>query len=233
MTDLEPHAFHHSVKLNWLRAAVLGANDGIVSVGALVFGIAGATNSDPIIFTTGIAGTIAGSLSMGVGEYVSVSSSRDTERALLEKERLELQNSPNEELAELVLLYEKKGLSRETATAVAKELTERDAFAAHVDAELRIDPDNLTNPSHAAIAAPLSFIAGATIPILAMVITPTSIRIPVTFIAILIILAITGALSARIGEANVARAIVRVVFGGALAMAITYVVGLLFGITVL
>ena len=233
MEEFEPHEVHHTVKLNWLRAAVLGANDGIVSIGALIFGIAGATNSDPIILTTGIAGTIAGSLSMGVGEYVSVSSSRDTERALLEKERIELKNSPDKELAELVVLYERKGLSRATATTVAQELTARDAFAAHVDAELRMDPDNLTNPSHAAIASTLSFIGGAIVPLLAMILPPASIRIPTAFVAVLLILAVTGALSARVGGANVPRAVVRVVFGGALAMAITYLVGLLFGITVL
>ena len=151
----------------------------------------------------------------------------------MEKERIELKNSPDKELAELVVLYERKGLSRATATTVAQELTARDAFAAHVDAELRMDPDNLTNPSHAAIASTLSFIGGAIVPLLAMILPPASIRIPVAFIAVLLILAVTGTLSARVGGANVPRAVVRVVFGGALAMAITFLVGLLFGITVL
>lgn len=233
MIHPEAHTIHPGAKLNWLRASVLGANDGIVSVASLVFGVAGATSSDAIIFTTGIAGTIAGALSMAVGEYVSVSSSRDTEQALLKKEKWELKNFPKEELEELTSIYEKKGLSRATASVVAKELTEKDVFAAHVDAELKIDPENLTNPWHAAIASALSFFAGAIIPLIAITFPPASVRIPIAFVAILVVLALTGALSARVGEANVVRAMIRVVVGGALAMTATYGIGLLFGVVVL
>ena len=131
-------------KLNWLRAAVLGANDGIVSVAALVVGVAGATSDEKIILTAGIAGLIAGALSMAAGEYVSVSSQRDSEKSMLEREQYELDNYPEEELLELAQIYKVKGLSEKTAKLVAKELTENDAYAAHVDAELGIDPDDLT-----------------------------------------------------------------------------------------
>jgi vacuolar iron transporter family protein len=218
-------------KLNWLRAAVLGANDGIVSVAALVVGVAGATNSSQFILTAGIAGMISGALSMAVGEYVSVSTQRDTERALIEKERHELLSLPKEELDELADIYERKGLSRATAETVAQELTAHDAFAAHAEAELHIDPNNLTNPWYAAFASGLSFTVGAVIPVLAIVLPPTNIRIGVTFIAVLIALIITGTWSAHEGGAGKTRASIRVVLGGALAMAITFGVGKIFGVT--
>src|SRR5512143_218738 len=137
----EKHGASNTGKLNWLRAAVLGANDGIVSIAGLVVGVAGATSSSSEIVTAGIAGIVAGAISMAAGEYVSVSSSRDTERALLEKERRELREYPREEFEELTGLYEKRGLSRKTAAAVAEELTAHDAFMAHADAELGIDPE--------------------------------------------------------------------------------------------
>src|SRR6185312_12028563 len=216
-----PHQSDSGSKLNWLRAAVLGANDGIVSVASIVVGVAGASNSAGFIFTAGIAGLVAGALSMAVGEYVSVSTQRDTERALLEKERYELEHEPEAELAELTSLYAAKGLSQETALQVARELTAHDAFAAHVDAELHIDPNALTNPWQAAIASAASFLSGAIIPLIAVVLPPESIRIPVTFAAVLVALIITGTLSAYAGGANKTRATVRVVVGGLLAMAIT------------
>lgn len=225
----EPHLASHTSKLNWLRASVLGANDGIVSIAGLVVGVAGATDSSGVILTAGIAGIVAGAISMAAGEYVSVSSSRDTEKALLRKERYELENYPKEELEELVMLYEKKGLSKKTALTVAKELTEKDAFAAHVDAELGIDPDDLTNPWHAAFASALSFLIGAVIPLIAILLPPTGLRIPVTFISVIIALGITGVVSAKAGGADVGKATIRVIIGGALAMAVTYGVGRLFG----
>ncbi len=228
---IEPHISNTSSKLNWLRASVLGANDGIVSIAGLVVGVAGATNSSQIIVTAGIAGIIAGAISMAAGEYVSVSSSRDTEKALLEKERYELENNPDEELEELACIYEQKGLSKQTAIAVAKELSAKDAIAAHFDAELNIDPNNLTNPWHAAFASAGSFIIGSTIPMTAVLILPTAVRIPFTFVSVIAALIITGTLSAKIGGANVGRAIFRVVSGGALAMAITYGVGRLFHVS--
>lgn len=227
----EPHKSNTGSKINWLRASVLGANDGIVSIAGLVVGVAGATNSTHIILTAGIAGVIGGAISMAAGEYVSVSSSRDTEKALLEKERYEIKHFSEQELEELTSLYEKRGLTRRTAEVVAKELSAKDAFAAHVDAELGIDPDNLTNPWHAAFASAAAFLAGAVIPIVAILLPPPSLRVPVAFISVLIALAITGAISAKVGKANMVRGTLRVVIGGALAMAITYGVGYLFGVS--
>jgi VIT1/CCC1 family predicted Fe2+/Mn2+ transporter len=227
----EPHATTDAgSKLNWLRAAVLGANDGIVSVASIVVGVAGASNSPSFILTAGVAGLVAGALSMAVGEYVSVSTQRDTERALLEKERWELENLPAQELEELAHIYEAKGLSRETAYKVAEELTAHDAFAAHVDAELGINPDDLTNPWHAAFASAISFFCGAIIPLIAILVPPADWRIPVTFVSVLLALAITGTLSAYVGGARKVPATIRVVLGGAVAMAITYGIGKLFGI---
>lgn len=228
---IEPHTSNHVSKLNWLRAAVLGANDGIVSIAGLVVGVAGATDSLQIILTAGTAGVIAGAISMAAGEYVSVSSSRDTEKALLAKEKYELENFPEQELEELACLYEEKGLSRKTALTVAKELTEKDPYAAHIDAELGIDPNNLTNPWHAAFASAAAFLLGATIPIVAAISSPQEIRVPLIFISVIIALAITGTVSAKIGGANVIRAVLRVIFGGALAMIVTYSVGRFFGVS--
>lgn len=218
-------------KLNWLRAGVLGANDGIVSIAGLVVGVAGATNNTQIIITAGIAGILAGAISMAAGEYVSVSSSRDTERTLLEKERYELKKYPQAELEELRIIYERKGLSKRTAEAVAKELTKHDAFAAHVDAELNIDPENLTNPWHAAIASAISFLIGALIPLVAILFPPQDIRIPVAFISVLVALAITGTLSAMVSGASITKATIRVVLGGTVAMAVTYGIGRLFNVS--
>lgn len=227
----EPHENSSNAKLNWLRAAVLGANDGIVSIAGLVVGVAGATTDRTVIVATGIAGLLAGALSMAAGEYVSVSTQRDTERALLAKERWELANMPEEELEELTALYEAKGLSKKTAKIVAAELTEHDAFAAHVDIELNIDPNDLTNPWHAAFASALAFTAGAIIPLATIVFTPASWRVPVTFVAVIFALAFTGYISAKVGGASAAKATFRVIIGGALAMAVTYTIGHLFNVS--
>src|SRR3989344_9164285 len=231
---MPPHHEWHSrkanTKLNWLRAAVLGANDGVVSVASIVVGVAAATNSPGFILTAGVAGLTAGALSMAVGEYVSVSTQRDTEKALLEKERLELQNEPDAELEELAAIYERKGLTKATARTVAAELTAHDAFAAHVEAELRIDPNDLTNPWHAAYASAAAFLAGAMIPLLAIALPPASARVPVTFAAVLVALIITGTLSAHVGGANKLAATLRVVAGGIIAMAITFGIGRMFGV---
>lgn len=228
MRHREFHRSNQTSKLNWLRAAVLGANDGIVSIAGLVVGVAGANASSSTIAAAGLAGIAAGALSMAVGEYVSVSSSRDTELALLHKERTELDESPEAELAELAGIYERKGLSQTTARQVAHELTAHDPFAAHAEAELGIDPGNLTDPWHAALASAASFLAGAVIPLIAILVPPSDVRIPVAFLAVLAALAVTGVLSARAGDAPVAPATKRVVLGGALAMAVTYAVGTLF-----
>ena len=230
MTHIEFHTGGAGAKLNWLRAAVLGANDGIVSVASIVVGVAGASNSTSFIITAGVAGLTAGALSMAVGEYVSVSTQRDTEKALLEKERGELRDVPEAELQELATIYQAKGLSRETAQIVAQELTAHDAFAAHVEAELHIDPDDLTNPMAAALASAAAFLVGGIIPLISIIFPPEDLRIMVTFVSVLVALIITGTLSAYAGGANKTRATIRVVVGGFLAMIITYGVGKLFGI---
>ncbi|MFI5265554.1 MAG: VIT family protein [Candidatus Levyibacteriota bacterium] len=226
----EPNFASTTSKLNWLRASVLGADDGIVSMAGLVLGVAGATSSQSVILAAGIAGLMAGAISMAAGEYVSVSSSRDTEKALLKKEHHELRTNPDAELLELAVIYERKGLSPKTAMIVAKEFTAHDAFAAHVDAELNIDPENLTNPWHAAVASAISFLLGALIPLTAIILPPISLRIPFTVGAVVIALAVTGVVSAKIGGASPYRATARVVAGGVIAMAITYGVGRLFNV---
>jgi vacuolar iron transporter family protein len=225
----EPHDESLASRLNWLRAGVLGANDGIVSVAGIVVGVAGATAERSTLVTAGVAGLVAGALSMATGEYVSVSTQRDTERALLEKERRELREMPAEELDELTQIYQDKGLAPELAREVAEQLTAHDAFAAHVDAELNIDPDDLTDPWAAATASAVSFVVGALLPLLAILLHTHGARVPVTFVAVVLALALTGWQSARLGDADRRRAVVRNVVGGALAMAITYGVGLLVG----
>ena len=229
-TPAEPH--QGSGKLNWLRAGVLGANDGIVSVAGLVVGVAGATTSRGPLFTAGVAGLVAGAVSMALGEYVSVSTQRDSERAVLAQEKRELADDPHGELAELTALYESKGLQAATAAQVARELTDNDALAAHLDAELHLDPDDMANPWQAAAASALSFTLGAALPLLAILLPPPQWRVPVTVIAVLLALALTGALSARIGGSPARLAVIRVVVGGAIGLAITYGIGHLFGAAV-
>jgi len=229
--DNEPHNQDTGIRLNKLRAAVLGANDGIVSIAGLVVGVAGATNQRSSIVTAGIAGVVAGAISMAAGEYVSVSSQRDTEMALLRKEKYETDNFPKEELAELTQIYTDKGLTPKTATVAAKELSQKDAYAAHIDAELDINPKSLANPWHAAIASASAFLCGAALPIVAIAIPPAGSRIVITFISTLVALVITGALSARFGRAPATRAILRVTAGGALAMIVTYGIGRAIGAT--
>lgn len=226
----EMHGTKNSEKLNWLRAAVLGANDGIVSVASVIVGVAGAENSPRLILTAGVAAMVAGALSMAAGEYVSVSTQRDTERALLAKERWELENMPEAELEELTAIYQKKGLTPETAAQVARELTVNDAFAAHAEAELGIDPNNLTNPWQAAYASAGAFLVGAAIPVVAVIVLPASYRIFGTFAAVVVALGITGTLSAYAGGAKKRRAALRVMAGGFLAMIVTYGIGKIFGV---
>ena len=225
----EPHGTGLATRLNWLRAGVLGANDGIVSTAGLVVGVAGATSSRGAIFTAGLAGLVAGAVSMALGEYVSVSSQRDSESAILELERQELKETPEEELIELAGIYEAKGLAAETAKQVAAELTAHDALAAHAEAELRIDPNALANPFHAAIASAVSFLLGAMLPLLAILLPPPGLRVIVTVVAVLAALAITGLISAKIGGSSARLAITRVVVGGAAGLALTYGIGSLFG----
>lgn len=228
----EPHGDNISSRLNWLRAGVLGANDGIVSTAGIVIGVAGATTSRTIIVTAGIAGLAAGAMSMAVGEYVSVSTQKDSERALLKKERRELEETPEEELEELTGIYAAKGLSRELAKEVAEHLTAHDALGAHAEAELGIDPNNLTSPTHAALASFLAFIIGALLPLLAIAFPPTTWRVPVTVFGVVLALAGTGLLAARLGSAPMGRSLWRNVIGGLVAMAVTYGIGTLVGLTV-
>lgn len=222
-----PQEPHQGVgqRLNWLRAGVLGANDGIVSTAGIVVGVAGAAVSRSAIGLAGLAGLVAGALSMAAGEYVSVSTQRDTERALIEQEKHELATMPEAELEELVGLYRGKGLSEPLARQVAQELTEHNALEAHLDAELRLDADDLTNPWTAAFASALSFTVGALLPLLMIILTPESVRVALTFGAVVVALMITGYVSARLGNAPPLRAVLRNVIGGAAAMVVTYVIG--------
>ena len=225
----EPHDAASNSKLNWLRAGVLGANDGIVSIAALMVGVAAATTDPAALLLTGVAGLSAGAISMALGEYVSVSSQRDSEKAWINKERRELEEFPEEELEELVALYEAQGLKPETARQVAVEMTEVDALKTHLDIELGINQEELTNPLHAAISSAIAFFAGAILPLLAVLLVPGDAKIPATVAASLIALALTGGVGAYIGGAPVPRAILRVTIGGAAALAVTYFIGSLLG----
>jgi VIT1/CCC1 family predicted Fe2+/Mn2+ transporter len=223
------HVENTKSKLNWLRAGVLGANDGIVSMAGLVVGVAGATQDKTAILVAGLAGLVAGAFSMAVGEYVSVSTQRDAEKYFIEKESKEIEEDPEGELEELVEIYEAKGLSKETARAVAVELTEKDALEAHLELQFGLNKDELTSAWQAAIASAISFTIGGLIPVLAIILPAASARVPVTFVAVGIALLITGNVSARMSNAHVPRAMIRIFFGGMLAMIATYIVGLLFG----
>lgn len=227
----EPHGAGLGQRLNWLRAGVLGANDGIVSVASLVVGVAGATTDSAALLIAGLAGLVGGAVSMALGEYVSVSSQRDSERALIHKEREELRTMPAEELDELTQLYRDRGLSPATARQVAVELTEHDALAAHLEVELGIDQHDLVNPWHAAVSSAISFTIGALLPLLAILLPPPAWRVPVTFAAVLIALAVTGVIAARVGGASPLRASLRLIIGGALALAATWLIGTLLGTT--
>jgi VIT1/CCC1 family predicted Fe2+/Mn2+ transporter len=226
----EPHDESVGARLNWLRAGVLGANDGIVSTAGVVVGVAGATSDKGAIVLAGVAALAAGAMSMAAGEYVSVSTQLDSERALIRLETQELRDDPEGELEELTGLYEAKGLSRPLARQVAHELTEHDALAAHAEVELGIDPSNLTNPWHAATASMVAFVVGAVLPMLTITFSPERVRIHVTVVSVAAALALTGWVSARMGRSPVQRAILRNVIGGLLAMGITYAIGTLVGV---
>ncbi|MFF3455874.1 VIT family protein [Streptomyces sp. NPDC002730] len=225
----EAHGGALGARLNWLRAAVLGANDGVVSTAGLVVGVAGATGSRDTLLTAGLAGLLAGSMSMAVGEYVSVSTQRDSQKAALAMERRELREQPEAELEELAGLLMSRGLSQEVAREAAQQLTERDALRAHARVELGIDPDQLANPWHAAGASFLAFTVGALLPLLAIVLPPASMRLYVTVCSVLTALALTGWWSARLGAAAAGPAVLRNLGGGAMAMAVTYGAGSLLG----
>ena len=225
----EAHSGGLAGRLSWLRAGVLGANDGIVSTSGLVIGVAAAGASTSAIATAGLAGLAAGALSMAAGEYISVSTQRDTESALLAKERRELREQPEDELEELTAIYAAKGLPMALAHEVAVTLTAHDALTAHAEAELGIDATDLANPWRAAWASMAAFTVGALLPLLTVLLLPEGIRIWGTVVAAAGALALTGVISSRLGGAPPARPVARNVLGGLAAMAVTYVIGAVVG----
>lgn len=214
-------------RLNWLRAGVMGANDGIVSTAAMVFGVAGAAVNDHALLASGIAAVAAGALSMAVGEYVSVSTQRDSQKAELANEERQLTRDPEYGLKQLTELVEARGIERRVAREVAIQLTAKDALSAHARLELGIDPNELSNPWHAGIASLIAFVAGGLVPLLAIIVTPRAIAMPVTAASVVAALALTGSISAHLGHASKVRASTRTVGGGILAMGITYGIGAL------
>jgi VIT1/CCC1 family predicted Fe2+/Mn2+ transporter len=213
-------------RLNWLRAGVLGANDGIVSTAAIVLGMAGATAERGPILLAGLIGLLAGALSMAAGEYVSVSTQRDTERALLTRQEQRLSAQPEAELAALRATYAARGLDPDLAGLVAAELTRVDALAAHAESRFGVDSDQLTQPWHAALASCGSFVLGAAIPLVAAAIGPHAWYVVG---AVAVALVVTGVVSARLGRSPVAPAVARNVVGGLLAMGVTFGLGSLVG----
>lgn len=220
----DPHRPGLTGRLNWLRAGILGANDGIVSVASIVVGVAAAANETGLILTAGAAALVGGAISMALGEYVSVSSQRDTERSLIARQQRELETMPADEQAELAHVYEARGLSPDTARLVAQELTARDPLASHLEVQFGIDQGDLISPWHAALASGVAFTIGGLLPFLAML-APAGIRIPLTFVVVLIALPATGAIGARVGDSPMAPAAIRVLVGGALALVATFLIG--------
>jgi VIT1/CCC1 family predicted Fe2+/Mn2+ transporter len=216
-------------KLNWLRAGVLGANDGIVSTAGLVMGVAGATTDSSVILIAGVAAVVAGSISMAGGEYTSVSAQRDSELAALEVERKELEEQPEVELRELAWFYEQKGLSLDLATQVAKQLTAKDALRAHAEAELGLELGHHANPMTAALASFVAFAAGGVLPLLAVTGPWIDLRIQMTVLAVVLSLSLTGFVGAKIGGAKALRPIIRNVVVSLLTMGVTYGIGTLVG----
>jgi len=223
---------HFGHRVGWLRAMVLGANDGIISTAALLLGVAAAASSRSAILTAGIAGLVAGAVSMALGEYVSVSSQRDSERSDIAKEQWELEHQADHELEELTAIYQGKGLDATLARQVALQLTEHDALAAHLRDELGISQDELARPFQAAWSSALSFSIGAAIPLIAAAVFAKPLRIGAIIAVTLIALVVLGFVGARAGGAAPGRSIARVVFGGAAAMAVTMLVGWAFGAAV-
>jgi len=233
MSRLHLHPENHLVtRIGWLRAAVLGANDGIVSTASLIVGVAAATAAQNDVLIAGIAGLVAGAMSMAAGEYVSVSSQSDTEQADLERERKELKDDPEFELAELRDIYVKRGVDQALAQQVAKQLMAKDALMAHARDELGISEVTAARPVQAALTSAATFAIGAALPLLMVVVSPTSLVIPVVSAASLGFLALLGAIGAKAGGANVLRATARVTFWGAMAMALTAGIGAVFGTVV-
>lgn len=223
---------HRTDRIGWLRAAVLGANDGIVSTASLVVGVAASNASSSEVMIAGVAGLVAGAMSMAAGEFVSVSSQADTENADLDRERLELKTDPVSELEELVAIYEKRGLDPELARRVAEQLTARDALVTHAREELGIIDLTAARPVQAAFASAATFAIGAAMPLVIALVSPSTLRIPLVFVSSIGFLSLLGALGAYAGGASTGKGAVRVTFWGILAMALTAVVGTLFGASV-
>ena len=223
---------HYVGRGGWLRAAVLGGNDGIISVASLIIGVAAADPGPSVVMVSGVAGLVAGAMSMAAGEYISVSAQRDSELADVKREKEALEQMPEEEFEELVAIYKARGLSHETACAVAKELTAKDPLSAHLRDELGLSDDLAAKPLQAALASGLTFSVAAALPVLASVLVPERSIIPVTVVVSVIALALLGALGARLGGAPVPAAVARVVGWGIIAMAATALIGSLFGISV-
>jgi vacuolar iron transporter family protein len=223
---------HKSHRSGWLRAAVLGANDGLLSTASLVIGVAGGGAERQIVLLAGLAGLFAGAFSMAAGEYSSVSSQRDTEQADLDIERRALDESPDIEMAELAAIYRNRGLSRSLAQEVAEQLHAKDALRAHARDELGLDPDALARPVQAAFTSAVSFVLGALVPLLFIVLMPVSMRLPVTAAVTLAALAALGALAALLGGAPPWRAAARLFVLGGVSMAATYLIGRAVGVTV-
>lgn len=221
---------HLANKLNWLRAGVLGANDGIVSVAGLVMGVAGAQADSRALMIAGMAGLISGALSMAGGEYVSVSTQADTERAALDAQRMRLRVQPAKELDALSRVYQHRGLSPLLAAQIAEELSEHDALSAHAETRLGIRADDLTNPWVAALSSFLAFALGAIIPLVLMLASPVDIRVAATIVGVELALSLTGYTSARLGGANPWRAVARNMLVGSLGMGATYLVGTLLAV---
>ena len=222
---------HFTHRIGWLRAAVLGANDGIVSTAALIVGVAAAESNRSAVLLAGLAGLVAGAMSMAAGEYVSVSSQSDTEKADLARERRELEEEPESELRELQQIYMQRGLDADLAMKVAEQLSAGDRLAAHARDELGITEAQAANPIQAALASAATFSVGAALPLVITAIAPAGTIIPVVAAASLVCLAALGALAASAGGASRWRATVRVTFWSALALALTAVVGRIFGAT--
>lgn len=230
MTRLKGHAEHHVVeRLGWLRAAVLGANDGVLSTSSLIIGVASAQGTHQSILVAGVAGLVAGAMSMAAGEYVSVSSQADSERADLARERDELSSNRSAELAELAGIYVKRGLEKALALQVAGQLMAHDALGAHARDELGISAANEARPVQAALASAASFAVGAALPLLMALVTPGGFVIVAVSVASLLFLALLGVVGAWVGGAGLLRAAIRVTFWGALAMAVTAGIGAVFG----
>lgn len=225
----ESHAFS---RIGWLRAAVLGANDGIVSTSSLIVGVAASEAARTAILTAGAAALVAGAMSMAAGEYVSVSSQSDTEKADLDRERHELATLPEAEQHELAQIYERRGVESETARTVALQMMASDALAAHARDELGISEASTARPLQAALTSALTFTTGAAAPLLTVVLTPTNLLVPAVVVVSLVCLAALGVLGARVGRAPLGPSLLRVIFWGALAMAVTAGIGRLFGTTV-